>query len=78
MAIHPSLLKGLMHQRRTSGRALFGFIIFVFGVYYVLVLSGKVKPLMPQDIMSWALGIGCIIGGFYMMFARLFRHPLYG
>ncbi|MBI2545750.1 hypothetical protein HYV81_01075 [Candidatus Woesearchaeota archaeon] len=76
--IHPAMLRGFMHQRRTSGRVIFGFIIFVFGAYYVLVLAGKARPIIPQDIMSWILGVGCIVGGFYMMFAKLFRHPLYG
>ncbi len=77
-SVNPHLIKHYM-RKRTSSRALFGFLIFIFGVYYVLVLSGKVKilPIIPQNVISWVLAIGCIVGGFYMMFAKLFRHPLY-
>ena len=76
--INPALFRA-MGMKKSGGRALFGFLIFVFGIYYVLVLAGKVQAIVPQNIMSWILGVGCIIGGFYMMFAKsLFRHPLYG
>ena len=62
----PSALRGIF----------FGGIISAIGIIYVIQLAGNATFPIPQQILEYCVGGGCILGGFYMVYKAIFRHRI--